>query len=123
MAVVTSEPEAGTPVEAPTKAKKSSMGSAVVLPRCSSSPGAGRSSGATAPGSKTIDGSTLANLHWILYFAGFVFIFSSVMHSVFAKSTAASIGWKTNGFDASSPPCPSVSDSRASTPSTTASPR
>jgi hypothetical protein len=98
MAVVTSEPEAGPPVEAPTKAKKSSKGSAVVLPALFVSAWGWALSGAPAPGSKTIDGSALANLHWILYFAGFVFIFSSVMHSVFAKSMAESIGWKTNGF-------------------------
>jgi hypothetical protein len=98
MAVVTSEPEAGPPVEAPTKAKKSSKGSAVLLPALFVIAWGWALSGASAPGSKTIDGSALANLHWILYFAGFVFIFSSVMHSVFAKSMAESIGWKTNGF-------------------------
>ncbi len=52
----------------------------------------------TAPGAKSVDGSAMAHLQWIIYFAGVVFLFSSLMHSVFAKSMAASIGWKTNGF-------------------------
>jgi hypothetical protein len=98
MAVVTSEPEADAPVEAPEQQKKGSIGSALVLPALFVIAWGWALSGAPAPGSKTIDGSTLANLHWILYFAGFVFIFSSIMHSVFANSMAASIGWKSNGF-------------------------
>jgi hypothetical protein len=102
MAAVTSDPETGTPagapVEAPTTKKKSSKGSAFVLPALFVIAWGWALSGAPAPGTKTIDGSTLANLHWIIYFAGFVFIFSSIMHSVFAKSMAASIGWVTNGF-------------------------
>lgn len=55
-------------------------------------------SGVTPPGHAMGDVAIVSYLRWILYFTGFVFIFSSVMHSVFAKSMAASIGWKTNGF-------------------------
>lgn len=55
-------------------------------------------SGSTAPGAAAGDTKIISDLRWLLYFAGFVFIFSSVMHSVFAKNTAKSIGWKTNGF-------------------------
>ena len=55
-------------------------------------------SGSKAPGAMIGDPHAVTDLRWILYFAGFVFIFSSVMHSVFAKSMAASIGLKTNGF-------------------------
>ena len=54
--------------------------------------------GVTPPGAVAGEAHLVADLRWILYFAGFVFIFSSVMHSIFAKSMAASIGWKTNGF-------------------------
>src|ERR1700704_796915 len=98
MAAITSEPEAGTSVEPQAKAKKGSKGFALALPALFLIAWGWALSGATAPGSKTIDGSALANLHWLLYFTGFVFLFSSVMHSVFAKSTAESIGSKTNGF-------------------------
>lgn len=55
-------------------------------------------SGAAAPGAMAGESHLVADLRWLLYFAGFVFVFSSVMHSVFAKSMAESIGWKTNGF-------------------------
>jgi len=55
-------------------------------------------SGSTAPGAMSSDTSAISDLRWLFYFAGFVFIFSSIMHSVFAKKMAASIGWKTNGF-------------------------
>jgi uncharacterized membrane protein HdeD (DUF308 family) len=55
-------------------------------------------SGMEAPGGETGESTSTTHLRWILYYTGFVFIFSSVMHSVFAKKTAASIGWKTNGF-------------------------
>jgi len=55
-------------------------------------------SGSAAPGAMAGDTSAVADVRWILYFAGFVFVFSSIMHSVFAKSMAASIGWRTNGF-------------------------
>jgi len=55
-------------------------------------------SGSTAPGAMAGDTAAMGNVRWLLYFAGWVFIFSSVMHSLFAKKMAASIGWKTNGF-------------------------
>lgn len=54
--------------------------------------------GVQAPGSAEAGLGAENTLRWILYFAGWVFIFSSVMHSVFAKKMAKSIGWKTNGF-------------------------
>ena len=54
--------------------------------------------GVNAPGNvESREGAENA-IRWILYFAGWVFLFSSVMHSVFAKKMAKSIGWKTNGF-------------------------
>ncbi|HSE29702.1 MAG TPA: DUF6790 family protein [Candidatus Saccharimonadales bacterium] len=55
-------------------------------------------SGSDAPGA--IANETIAEgyIRWMLYFAGFVFASSFVMHSFFAKRTASSIGWKTNGF-------------------------
>lgn len=52
----------------------------------------------TTPGGSTGGVTELGYLQWLLYFAGYVFIVSSVMHSVFAKHIAKSIGWKTNGF-------------------------
>lgn len=55
-------------------------------------------SGVTPPGAVGGEAHMVAYLRWLLYFAGFVFIASAVMHSVFAKHMAASIGWKTNGF-------------------------
>ncbi len=55
-------------------------------------------SGSTAPGAVAGDSAAISDLRWLFYFAGFVFVFSSIMHSVFAKKMAASIGWKTNGF-------------------------
>ena len=54
--------------------------------------------GVKPPGAIMGETHLVSDLRWILYFAGYVFIFSSIMHSVFAKSMAASIGWKTNGF-------------------------
>ncbi|MEI8072705.1 MAG: DUF6790 family protein [Candidatus Saccharibacteria bacterium] len=54
--------------------------------------------GLQAPGVVDRGYSDTNTLHWLLYFAGWVFIFSSIMHSVFSKSMAKSIGWKTNGF-------------------------
>ncbi len=50
------------------------------------------------PGGAAGESTALNAVHWLLYMAGFVFLFSSVMHSVFAKSMAKSIGWQTNGF-------------------------
>ncbi len=55
-------------------------------------------SGSTAPAAMPRDTTDEGYIRWLLYFAGYVFIVSSVMHSVLAKKTAASIGWKTNGF-------------------------
>ena len=54
--------------------------------------------GVSAPGFGQSGFSEQNTISWILYFAGWVFIFSSIMHSVFAKKMAKSIGWKTNGF-------------------------
>jgi hypothetical protein len=52
----------------------------------------------TAPGSAVGESRTVADLRWLIYYAGYSFIASSIMHSLLAKKTAASIGWKTNGF-------------------------
>lgn len=54
--------------------------------------------GVTPPGAVAGETHLIADVRWLLYFAGFVFIFSSIMHSLFAKKMAESIGWKTNGF-------------------------
>jgi hypothetical protein len=44
-------------------------------------------------------GSTVNAIRWMLYLpAGWMFIVSGVMHTRFAKTTAAMIGWQTNGF-------------------------
>lgn len=37
-------------------------------------------------------------INWLLFFCGFAFISASVMHSLFAKKMAKTIGWVTNGF-------------------------
>jgi len=52
-----------------------------------------------APGA-TADESTMESaVRWLLFIpGGFMFLASGVMHTVFAKSTAKSIGWQTNGF-------------------------
>lgn len=52
----------------------------------------------TAPGAMAGEATNVSYLRWLVYFAGFALLFSSIMHSVFAKKIAASIGWKTNGF-------------------------
>lgn len=54
--------------------------------------------GSVAPGAVAGEATSVGYIRWLLYFAGYVFVMSSVMHSVFAKKMAASIGWKTNGF-------------------------
>lgn len=54
--------------------------------------------GSMPPGGLMGEPKVIDYTRWLLYFAGFVFIFSSIMHSIFAKKMAASIGWKTNGF-------------------------
>ncbi len=53
---------------------------------------------ANAPGASAHDTAVVSDLRWLIYFSGYVLLVSSVMHSVFAKGTAKSIGWKTNGF-------------------------
>ena len=55
-------------------------------------------SGVTAPGAVGGEVAAAGYIKWMLYFCGWVFLFSSIMHSVFAKKMAESIGWKTNGF-------------------------
>lgn len=55
-------------------------------------------SGSQAPGAIAGESNTIANLRWLVYFAGYVLLVSFVMHFFLAKSTAKSIGWKTNGF-------------------------
>lgn len=55
-------------------------------------------SGSAAPGATGGETTAVSDLRWLVYFGGYVLIISSVMHSVFAKKIAASIGWKTNGF-------------------------
>ncbi len=95
MAVIASEPE----VQQPSESKaKSGMVSALMLPALLAVAWAFALSGSAPPGAVAGEATAMSSLRWILYFTGFVFLFSSVMHSVFAKSTAASIGWKTNGF-------------------------
>ena len=54
--------------------------------------------GSTPPGAATGDTFTVIALRWLLYFSGWAFLMSSIMHSIFAKKMAASIGWVTNGF-------------------------
>lgn len=95
MAVVVPESEAKQLVESKARNGK---GSAFVLPALLFVAWGFALSGSTAPGAVAGEATAMADLRWILYFSGFVFLFSSVMHSIFAKSMAASIGWKTNGF-------------------------
>lgn len=52
----------------------------------------------SAPGALMGEPTNVLYLRWIVYYTGIVLLISSAMHSAFAKSTAASIGWKTNGF-------------------------
>jgi hypothetical protein len=54
--------------------------------------------GSAAPGAAAGETTAVSDLRWLIYFGGYVLVISSIMHSVFAKKTAASIGWKTNGF-------------------------
>ena len=54
--------------------------------------------GATPPGALASDSLNARAIHWMLYFSGYAFGASSVMHSIFAKKMAQSIGWVTNGF-------------------------
>ena len=55
-------------------------------------------SGLTPLGAHSNDSFNITAIRWLLYFAGWVFLISSIMHSVFAKKMAESIGWVTNGF-------------------------
>lgn len=54
--------------------------------------------GSTPPGALATDTFEIRAIRWLLNFCGWAFLISSIMHSVFAKQTAASIGWVTNGF-------------------------
>jgi hypothetical protein len=94
----TRDPGSGTPGVTPKRAKRS-YGSAVMLPCMLVFAWAFALSGSGAPGAVAHESAALSDLRWILYFAGIVFLISSVMHSVFRKSMAASIGWTTNGFE------------------------
>ena len=55
-------------------------------------------SGTNAPMSSAVESTDINTIHWLLYFVGWVMLFSAVMHSLFAKKMAKSIGWVTNGF-------------------------
>ena len=53
----------------------------------------------SAPGAVADDSTMDSVMRWMLFLpGGCMFLASSVMHTVFAKRTAASIGWQTNGF-------------------------
>jgi len=55
--------------------------------------------GLTPYGSSAGDDFAVEAMRWMLFLpAGIQFIVSGFMHTVFAKSTAEGIGWKTNGF-------------------------
>lgn len=55
--------------------------------------------GITAPGALPDDTTWDSVMRWLLFLpAGCMYIASFVMHTVFAKKTAANIGWQTNGF-------------------------
>ncbi|MEY3733867.1 MAG: hypothetical protein RL347_1226 [Actinomycetota bacterium] len=55
--------------------------------------------GITAPGAVPDDTTWDSVMRWLLFLpAGCMYIASAVMHTVFAKRTAANIGWQTNGF-------------------------
>lgn len=55
--------------------------------------------GVAVPGGNPGDNVVDSSMHWIVFWpAGITFIVSGVMHTFFAKTTAESIGWKTNGF-------------------------
>jgi hypothetical protein len=84
---------------APKHASRRGMGSALMLPAMLGFAWAFALSGMDAPGGVAGDSAAMSDLRWILYFAGIVFLISSVMHSVFRRSMAASIGWETNGFE------------------------
>lgn len=55
--------------------------------------------GWNAPGTDAATPFAEQALRWILYIAlGWTAAVGSLVHTVFARSTAASIGWETNGF-------------------------
>jgi hypothetical protein len=55
--------------------------------------------GVDPPGSSTDPGLDEALLLWTLYLSvGWAGIGAGISHTVFARSTARSIGWQTNGF-------------------------
>lgn len=54
--------------------------------------------GSTPPGGLITDPMLINAIRWLLYFAGWAFLSAAIMHSIFAKKMAASIGWTTNGF-------------------------
>lgn len=56
-------------------------------------------SGSAAPGAIATDTTAEGYIRWMLYFGGWVFVVSSLMHSLFSKKTSASIDWKSNGFE------------------------
>ena len=52
-----------------------------------------------APGTDSATPDDEQALRWILYLAvGWTGVVGSLMHTVFARSTAKSIGWETSGF-------------------------
>jgi hypothetical protein len=52
-----------------------------------------------APGTDSATPDDEQALRWILYLGlGWTAVVGSVMHTVFAKNTAKSIGWETSGF-------------------------
>jgi hypothetical protein len=79
--------------------RKAALGSALMLPVLFVVAWGFALSGSKPPGAITGEATSVDYLRWMLYFTGFVFVFSSIMHSVFRKHTAASIGWQTNGFE------------------------
>ena len=54
--------------------------------------------GSTPPGYVSGELTDVTYLRWMLYMAGWVFLASSFMHTIFAKKMAEWIGWVTNGF-------------------------
>lgn len=52
-----------------------------------------------ASGYNSAQGFSINAIRWMLYLpAGWMFVVSAVMHTKYAKKTAAMIGWQTNGF-------------------------
>ncbi|MCH9816748.1 MAG: hypothetical protein K0U64_09940 [Actinomycetia bacterium] len=55
--------------------------------------------GLSATGAEPSEEFAVAAMRWMLLMpGGIMFVVSGFMHTVFAKSTAKNIGWKTNGF-------------------------